>query len=139
MADLFAFAVGDSSSDEGLVVAEAVVSDVAPAPPTPQTVLSVVPSAVCVPASRKKRSGRARNAATRNPRPQPPKLKLVSVAVGASSEENRWLTVLISPSVNAGPKRQREAAVPVTIWPQYTIPLLDGWFVVASPGRRGSR
>ena len=134
MSDIFAVAAGDSSCDEGS--AEEAVSVVVPAP---QEVASDAPPAAVrrPPVARPGRSEHGKNTAVRKRKMQAPtaKSKLERVDPGATSDEHRWMTVFLQPRADAGPKRQRvaEDLVPVTLWPQYTVPTLSGRFIVFSP------
>ena len=132
MADIFAVAAGDSSSDEGLV--ETAGSAVVP----PQEVASDVRPVVANAKAHVVRAARAaqgKNACVRKSRPPAAKSKLVKVEAGTTFAESRWLTVFAQARSDAGPKRQRVAddVVPITLWPLYTIPTLSEQFVVVSP------
>ena len=133
MADLFALAVGDDSScDEShpsAVVPSAEVCD----PVTPPAAAAA--SNPSIAAKRRKSTMCSGGVQKRRSRAPAAKARLVRVEVGVTA--SAWTTVFLQRRAGTGAcqKRPRGAGdvVPVTLWPQYTVPTLPGTFIVVSP------
>ena len=133
MADLFALAVGDDSSCDESPPSAVVPSAEVCAPVTPPAAAAA--SKPSIAPRRRKSTMSSGGVQQRKSRAPAAKARLVRVEVGVTP--SAWTTVFLQRRAGTGAcqKRPRGAGdvVPVTLWPQYTVPTLTGTFIVVSP------